>query len=382
MSNKPTILIFCDWYKPAYKAGGPVQSIANIVAHLNPYYNFKIITGDRDLHDQAPYSNVTQNTWCEVDGAQVYYIAQENLSFKKIAALLKETQHDVVYLNSVFSVPYTINVLLALKISGAKTKIILAPRGMLAKGALQIKATKKMLFLSLAKGLGLYRNVCWHASTPLEKEEIQAIFGKNAEVEVAINLGNKRDIIETKRIKHSGQVSFAFLSRIAIKKNLLYAIDVISKINKGNIVLDIYGVTDEPDYRTQCEQEIKKLTSNNININFKGEVAHHNIAQVLGNYHFTILPTLNENYGHSIVESWACGCPALISTETPWRMLEQHHTGWDLPLTDKSKWISIIEKTVNMNQEEYDKMSEASYTFARTILQNKESIEANINLFR
>ncbi|MBK8846658.1 MAG: glycosyltransferase [Bacteroidetes bacterium] len=382
MSSKPTILIFCDWYKPAFKAGGPVQSIANIVAHLHPYFDFKIITGDRDLHDDRPYTSVALNTWCKVDHAEVYYIDQKSISYKKIAAMLKETKHDVVYLNSVFSVPFTLYVLMAVKTSGDKAKVILAPRGMLAKEALQIKATKKMLFLSLAKGIGIYRNVCWHASTPLEKEEIQAIFGPRAEVKVAINLGSKRDIIEIKRIKSSGHATYAFLSRIAIKKNLQYAIEVLSKSTRGNIVFDIYGVTDEHEYRTQCEERIKQLTSSSIAIRFKGEVAHHNISEVLSNYHFTILPTRNENYGHSIVESWACGCPVLISTETPWRNLEEQNIGWDIALNEKSKWISVIEKSVDMNQDEYDRMSAASYNFARLILQNQQSIDSNINLFK
>ncbi|CAN5434615.1 hypothetical protein BH10BAC1_BH10BAC1_14720 [soil metagenome] len=30
---KKKVLIFIDWYLPGYKAGGPRQSVANLVAH-------------------------------------------------------------------------------------------------------------------------------------------------------------------------------------------------------------------------------------------------------------------------------------------------------------------------------------------------------------
>ena len=59
--NKPVILIFIDWYLPAYKAGGPVRSIANLVENLKNDFIFKIVTGDRDLGDTKPFEQVTKN---------------------------------------------------------------------------------------------------------------------------------------------------------------------------------------------------------------------------------------------------------------------------------------------------------------------------------
>ena len=41
--NKKKLLVFTDWYLPAYKAGGPVRSIANIVAHLKDEIDSLII---------------------------------------------------------------------------------------------------------------------------------------------------------------------------------------------------------------------------------------------------------------------------------------------------------------------------------------------------
>ena len=45
-----------------------------------------------------------------------------------------------------------------------------------------------------------------------------------------------------------------------------------------------------------------------------------------------ISTSLNENYGHSIVEALSQGCPVLISDKTPWKQLEKFNAGADLPL--------------------------------------------------
>jgi hypothetical protein len=46
--SKPQVLAFIDWYKPFYKAGGPVRSMVNLVDHLHDRVDFHIVTGDRD----------------------------------------------------------------------------------------------------------------------------------------------------------------------------------------------------------------------------------------------------------------------------------------------------------------------------------------------
>ena len=49
-------------------------------------------------------------------------------------------------------------------------------------------------------------------------------------------------------------------------------------------------------------------------------------------YHFFILPTLGENFGHVFIEALAAGCPLIISNRTPWLELEKKGIGWDIPL--------------------------------------------------
>ena len=42
--QKKKILVFIDWYLPGYRAGGPIQSIANLVNHLDDELDISIVT--------------------------------------------------------------------------------------------------------------------------------------------------------------------------------------------------------------------------------------------------------------------------------------------------------------------------------------------------
>ena len=53
--SKKKILIFIDWYLPGYKAGGPIQSVANLVANLKEEFEFSIVTRDTDYCEKLPY---------------------------------------------------------------------------------------------------------------------------------------------------------------------------------------------------------------------------------------------------------------------------------------------------------------------------------------
>ena len=75
LKTKKTILLFIDWYLPGYKAGGPIQSCANLVNHLNNDYCFKIITRNTDYCETIPYQDIKSNEWNIVNqNTHIYYI--------------------------------------------------------------------------------------------------------------------------------------------------------------------------------------------------------------------------------------------------------------------------------------------------------------------
>ncbi len=90
------------------------------------------------------------------------------------------------------------------------------------------------------------------------------------------------------------------------------------------------------------------------------------------------LPTLNENFGHSIVESLLSGCPAIISDQTPWSDLEKNNAGYSIPLNSKEKFLQAIVAMAKLNQEEFSQKSNA----ANSYISNKIEVEKSINLYK
>ena len=103
MTDKKKILVFIDWYLPGYKAGGPIQSCSNLIAHLGKEYDFSVVTRDTDYCETIPYANIKSNEWNIVDGTRVYYFSSDTLNKKNIQHLLNTENYDTVYLNGIFS---------------------------------------------------------------------------------------------------------------------------------------------------------------------------------------------------------------------------------------------------------------------------------------
>lgn len=90
-------------------AGGPIQSIATLTHHLKDEFIFKIITTDRDFKSSRPYENIPINQWTSYEGREVFYVSPENLNSDFLLPLIQQTEHDILYLNSLFSKPFAIN---------------------------------------------------------------------------------------------------------------------------------------------------------------------------------------------------------------------------------------------------------------------------------
>ncbi len=294
--------------------------------------------------------------------------------------MLKEIEYDYVYLNSFFSKRFTIYPLWLKKINVIKKPVILAPRGMLGSGALSLKSKKKNIFIGLAKAVGLYKNITWHATSLQEENEIKNIFGNNVPIKTISNLILFPLKSRTDYSKEVNQLKICFVSRIAEKKNLLFALQVLQTIKTGNILFDIYGPPENENYFNACKSLATQLP-NNITVTFKGDLQGFEVEQTLKNYHLFFLPTLNENFGHAIVEAMLNGCLPLLSDATPWRNLQAQHIGWDISLNEKEKFIAAINEVLQMNEIMFEQKSKAVQQYAITHCIAISATEAYKHLF-
>ena len=184
------------------------------------------------------------------------------------------------------------------------------------------------------------------------------------------------------KTKNKKQLKLFFFSRILPIKNLLFCLNIFEKVNtQKEIIFDIIGPVEDENYWNKCLSAIETINKKNIIISYKGQITPDKTLKTLSSYDFLFLPTLHENFGHSIFEALAAGCPVIISDNTPWQNLEEKGIGWDIPLENEQKFIETIEYCANLSQEEYDKLSENAFKFAKDFVQNSDLIEKTKKLF-
>lgn len=372
--------MFIDWYLPGYRAGGPIQSCANMIDYLKHEFDFFVVTSDTDYHESKPYQNIISNQWTTLpNGTRVFYFSKKNLTKKNIYKILNEKNYDVVYLNGVFSKHFTLAPLHYFRKWKSKP-VIIASRGMFAKGAMSLKQLKKKSFLFYARTIGLFSNVVFHASSEQEKKDILHHIGINVKVYVAANLPRKVRLEEqVEKTKIKNELNLICLSRISPEKNTKFAIEIVSKL-KGTVALDIYGTVNNQAYWQGCQTLMRNLPKN-VKVNYCGSLPGNEVLDTFKKYHFMFMPSLSENFGHSILESFITGTPVIISDQTMWKNLQEKKAGFDLSLSQKEKFISVIQRCVEMEGGEYRQWSAGALLMAKAFVENDSTLKQNIELF-
>lgn len=380
--SKPVILTFIGCYLPGYKSGGPVRSLENLVDHLGDEFEFWIVTRDRDLDSAGPYSNVVVNEWNHVGKSRVFYASPDIFSFQGIAALLRQTSYDVLYLNSFFS-PYSTIIPVLLRWFGRipKTPVIIAPRGEFSAGALALKGFKKRVYIAVVSRLGLYRDFIWQASSPFEAEDIRRSIGRSAKkIHVAQDLLPLQHIDTSIEVRRKlGGLRLVFLSRISPKKNLDYLLEVLARVSVP-VQLSIYGPLEDSAHWAQCTALINCLPPH-VSAIYCGELTPQEVLAAFSAHDLFVFPTRGENFGHVIFESLNAGTAVIVSDQTPWQA-DFDGAVEVLPLTDVQLWVDAIERWAGFSVDEFAAHRKAAYRYAWSYINDASVLEANRQLFK
>lgn len=377
---KPRIFTLLSYYLPGFKSGGPLRTLSSMVHHLGEEFDFYIFTKDRDADDDEAYPNIMINQWQKVGKANVYYASPGSWNGQALGRILQQTDHDIVYLNSLFA-RISVDYLLLRRFGRVPHKpVILAPRGETNHGALALKTFKKRSYLLVSKLLGFYKDILWQASSDAEMAAVSKVF-HNITIHVApdLSISNTSQPSRTGRSKSVGTVKMVYLSRISPIKNLHYALERLA-LMESPITFDIYGPVSNSVYWHRCQEIIQQLPSN-IQVRYFGEIPNEEVLAALSKYHAFFMPTGGENFGHAILEALNAGCLVLISDRTPWRDLEVKQVGWDLPLENPAGLDQALHQLIAMDNTEFQRRSQAAHNFAQDYVLNNEVIEANRQLF-
>lgn len=381
--RRPTVLVFAPYYEPAFRAGGPVRTLRNMVDLLGGEIDFRIFTRAHDLGGVEPLPGIVPGTWIERDGARVFYGEARHRSARALLAMVRGIGPDVVYLNSFLDASSSVSPLL-LRRAGLFDRDIewlIAPRGEFAPGALAIKRWKKRPFMGAARLAGLHAGLVWHASSEYEAADIRRVMGRAAaDVRIAPDPTARVGPLVPPAARAAGEpLSVCLLSRICPMKNQRFAIDVVKRVRRP-VAFHLYGPREDAAYWSECLQAMEDVPHGST-IQWRGEVPHEEVRDTLARHDVFLLPTRGENFGHVVFEALAAGVPVLVSDRTPWRDLDERGSGWVRSLEDPQAFVDVLEAVADRGAEARESARRAAHAHAVEVSRSEAVLEANRRLF-
>ena len=338
------IFITIPWFLPAFRAGGPIQSIANLVREYKDGVQYYIFCSDVDLNGAA-LENIAVNQWVQHnDYTQIWYASPENIS-KDLVKQVTIITPDILYIIGLYDWHFNMVPVLFCK---ARRKII-SVRGMLHPGALSQKKWKKKIYLSLFRLLEIPYKTSFHATDIIEKVYIKKHFGNKADVSVAANFPNFIGKLQLPH-KTTGKLKLVSIALISPMKNIDWVLKALCS-TPALIEYHIYGPVKDTVYWNECLEIIKDLPEN-ITVIKHGEIQPLRIKDALANGHVFILPSKSENFGHAIYEALSAGLPVITSHNTPWNDLKSSSAGINIDVNNINQASEAIAFFSGMNNEE------------------------------
>jgi len=333
------IAVLAQYYHPAFKAGGPVPGVRNAVKSLSGHA-VMVFTSDRDLGDTEPFGEPYVGR-AKVDDAEVTYLP--GIAPGTAATWLRAARRlrtcDAVYINSLFSFPFSVAPLIYMTLVRFRGTVAIAPRGEMAPSALSLgRSRRKKIWLALLRLLAMDRsigrkgNVVWLASSPAEQRNIVDAF-PYARVylspETLRSPSGDRPVSERVR---GNELELICIARLAPVKGTIDLFKGLERVGRS-IHLRMVGLAEDPRYVEEL-QAVEARFSDAIRVSWLGSLPADAVTDALRTADFSVLLSRGENFSHAIGESLLAGCPVLISDQTPWSFVGERNAGFVLSSAD------------------------------------------------
>ncbi len=372
------IIIFTDWYKPGFKAGGPVQSVYNLSELLSKNYKVKVVTRITDLNDSEPYKGIKANEWLTIEtNHQVMYLSAEKVGLKIIKSLVKENKDKIILINGIYSFYFSFLPALFCVIFSVK-KVFIAIRGMLHASALSVKPLKKQVFLSFARGFGLYNKATLLATNEEEVREIKRTFSEST-IKIAPNIPLVYKPINSIGYAKNRVFTIAFIGRIAPEKNPLTVVEALAKLDVPCKAIFCGGSINK-EYLETFKSLLSKLPYT-VKHEYHPNVPHHQVLEIIQSLDVMVLPSLGENFGHAIYESFVKGVPVIIGNNTPWKGIESQKGGFEIEPTDANALSDKLKFFASLDSETMLTWKMGANSIAKDYCEKNNFEQTYLNLF-
>lgn len=373
------LLIICEYFYPGYLAGGPIQSLVNLIAALGKEYEIAVFTSAYDLGSDTSYEGYDVNTWNSVTigdvSCRVLYSTQPTLQQHR--QVLQDIRPHFVYINGLYIPSILAYALWVRDKKKTGTTYIISPRGMLQPGAMSNKRFQKKLYLFALRALGLFRNCYWHATHTDEVEDIQKEIHASATIRIAENIPKPPFPIFIPPNKEKGKLKLVYISIVSAKKNLLGLLHALQQV-RTTVELTIYGPIKDSSYWELCLQRMQELPTH-VEVVYKGDIQPALVQNTICAYDALVLLTKGENFGHAIFESLSVGRPVITSHFTPWKALAAHSAGWNIDISNMDDIVTQIESCANLEQHDWEVFCKGAWQKAFAYFFHERNFELEYN---
>ena len=360
------VLVLLGCFGRGIEATGPNQSMLGMANALDGEVRFRIVA------EAVPGDEI--GAWQTVKGLPQLPLGPGVAGIAALRRVLRFTPHDLLISNGFFDRRMTLPMLVMRRLGLVPRKpTLVAPRGEFSPGAFALGKAKKEAYVRFVQHAGLLRGVTLQATGAQEAEHIAAILGPDQPVVITPNLRRIEPLPPVPFIP-AAKLRIVFASRIDRKKNLHVALEQAARADLP-VRFDIFGPVSDAGYWDEVQATMAALPDR-VEAHYCGVLSQADLAPTLARYDLMMLPTLGENFGHSIADALLAGVPVVLSDQTPWRDLEQAGVGWDRPLTPASGFADALRSYASLSDTDKLAMRRRARAFAEAALGSDEETQA------
>ena len=308
------------------KLGGPVRTVSRLAESLAAYEDCKVSLLSQSLVGQPLYAVSEPKLDRRVALSRSRTVVQAGLPLRKL--LINSVRADPPLLIHDHGIWSPANHFVAMTARRFQIPLVIHTRGMLEPWALDYRAWKKRLAMSLYQRRDLEFAALLFVTAEQEAENVRRL-GLKQPLAVTPN-GVEFPADAECRIKsmlpRDSRRTAVFISRIHPKKGLLTLVEAWGRLRPSQWRLLIAG----PDEGGHLAEVLRHVRAFGIeqSVEYIGEVEGESKVALFESADLVVLPSFSENFGVVVAESLAHGVPVITTRGTPWSELPSSGCGW------------------------------------------------------
>jgi glycosyltransferase involved in cell wall biosynthesis len=249
-----------------------------------------------------------------------------------------------------------------------KIPVVWSTHGMTAPWSMRHKWWKKFIAWYLYQKRDLKNAAIIHSTTALEVAWNRKLGFKNLQIEVPLGTFIQKECAAELR-NASEALKVLFVGRVYQVKGLMNVVRAAANLKGVNIKFRIVG-PDQAGHLSELVAESERLGVAAM-FDWAGPKYGDELSNEYDKCDMLILPSFTENFGATVVDALSHSKPALASTFTPWKILEERECGWWVS-NDPEKLVETFKTIAALSVEELEAMGKRG----RKLVEEKYTWEA------